>query len=587
MKRTSLPATSAYRIRLIIGFTLVIGLLAGAWAWSLYAPLSAAVMDQQRERLIDLAHAGTVVLSSDGLQLESRLSGMVGDSSVRITVVAADGTVLADTEENPERLENHSDRPEVRAALAGRTGTDIRTSDTQGVKRMYVAMPATYAGEPVALRVSESLRDIEGLSAEARRSGVLLLPVVLVLAAGAVWRITRAAAGPVERLAEAARAMADGDLASPVPDDYGALLPLSDALVELREQLRTRLTDLEAEQRTLRVALDGLSDAVLLLEGKTVSLANRALGTMFRMPPGDLPGRELADLGLPAPIESAIAIRRDSSTPSTVELGPDPFQRYHRVLIAPLGEGDLGPRRLVVVSDVTERMRLDAVRRDFVANASHELKTPVAAIGLLAESADSAARDGDDGQALTFLSQVGDEAARLRNLVADLLDLSRIESVPDSDEIADVRRAIDLALAGHRRAAAAKGLALEADLGEVAGEDVAVLCGAADLAIALDNVLANAITYTETGRVTVRVQADDATVEIAVRDTGIGIPTSDVERVFERFYRVDRARSRTSGGTGLGLALVRNIAERSGGTASMSSEPGAGTTATLRLRRAV
>jgi two-component system phosphate regulon sensor histidine kinase PhoR len=577
---------SAYRIRLIIGFTLVIGMLAGAWAWSLYAPLSSAVTEQQADRLADLARAGTVVLATSDLPLRDMLEELAGSSGVRITVVASDGTVLGDSEEDPQTLENHGDRPEVLEALAGRAGTDIRRSDTQGIERMYLAVPAVYEGAPVALRVSEPLALIENLSARARRTGLLLLPVVLVLAAGAVWQITRAAARPVERLAESARVMADGDLTSQVPVDSGPLLPLSGALAALRDQLRARMSALEAEERTLRTALDGLSDAVVLLEDDRVRLANRALSALFRTPAGSLTGLRLADLGLPAPIESAIELRLAETESSSADLGPDPFHRYHRVVALPLGDGEGVRRTLVVISDVTDRMRLDAVRRDFVANASHELKTPTAAIALLAESADQAARDGDDAQAVAFLSQIGDEAGRLRRLVADLLDLSRIESVPDSGAIADVRRTIELALAGHRRSAAARGLTLEADLEAVAGADVAVRSGTTDLTIALDNLLSNAIAYTEAGGVLVRVEANDSTVTITVADTGIGIPAADVERVFERFYRVDRARSRTSGGTGLGLSLVRNAVERSGGAVSITSEPGAGTTVTLSLPRA-
>jgi two-component system sensor histidine kinase SenX3 len=239
-----------------------------------------------------------------------------------------------------------------------------------------------------------------------------------------------------------------------------------------------------------------------------------------------------------------------------------------------------------VVADVTERSRLDAMRRDFVANVSHELKTPTAGILLLAESAGQAASDGDAAQALAFVGQIQAEAARLRNMVMDLLDLSRLDSAPEPGTVTDVRRSVELALAGHGRAAQERGLALKADLSAVAGEDVAVVADTTDVAIALDNLLANAIAYTEAGRVSVRVSADDTSVEIAVADTGVGIPASDLERVFERFYRVDRSRSRDSGGTGLGLSLVRHAVERWGGTVTLESPPGKGTTAILRLRRA-
>ena len=577
---------SRYRIRLIAGFAVVMALFAGAWTWSLYGPLTRAVTDQQEEYLLGIARAGALAVSGDGETLDGRVGQLTAGTELRVTVVAGDGTVLADSDEDPAALDNHGDRPEVRAALTGRTGSDIRRSDTQGVDRMYVAVPAVSGGERVAVRASTSLAHVRDLTDRTRRNGLVLLSLALAFSTVAVWRLTYAAAEPVERLADAARAMADGDLSSPIPDDDAALAPLAEALDRLRGQTRDRIDTMEAEQRTLRLVLDGLSDAVLLLEGDSVVLANRALTAMFRLRPVSARGRMLSDLGLPASVESAIVALLGHTEPASAEIGPDPYRRSHRLLVLPLGTTGESPRTLVVVADITDRMRLDAMRRDFVANASHELKTPTAGVLLLAESADQAARDGDTGQALAFLSQIRQEAERLKRLVGDLLDLSRLEAAPDTDAITDARRAVELALAGHRRAAAAKGLTMDADFTGAAGQDVAVHAESTDIAIALDNLLSNAIAYTEHGSVTVAVHADDQTVRISVIDTGIGIPMADVERVFERFYRVDRARSRTSGGTGLGLALVRNVAERSGGTVSIESEPDAGTTVTLRLPRA-
>lgn len=581
-----LPGSSAYRVRLLIGFVIVVGIIAGTWAWSLAAPVTSAVMDQQQTRLTDLARAGVIVLESSNLPLGDSVSRLAGTGDVRVTVVAENGTVLADSEEATATLENHGDRPEIRAALAHSVGTDVRRSDTQGVDRMYVAVLGTYRGEPAVLRVSESLERIDAISASTRRTGVLMLLAVLVVATVAVWIITRSVADPVERLASSARAMADGDLTSPLTDGGSALAPLTSALTDVRDQLRERLEALETERRTLSIALDGLTDAVLLLDDDSVRLANQALRTLFRVPPGDLRGRTIATLGLPASIEAVITQALATGVLTSADLGPDPYQRYHRVLVVPLGETDGARRTLAVIGDATDHMRLDAVRRDFVANASHELKTPVAGIALLADSAADAQAHGDTGQAMTFVAQIAQESERLKRLVTDLLDLSRAESAPDENAIADVRRAIDLALAAHRRSAAVKGLALSADLTAVTGMDVAVQCGPTDLTVILDNLLANAITYTEEGTVTVRLSADDGQVRIDVSDTGIGIPAQDVERVFERFYRVDRARSRMSGGTGLGLSLVRNIVERAQGEATIASEPGAGTTVTIQLPRA-
>jgi two-component system phosphate regulon sensor histidine kinase PhoR len=587
MSPLSPERTSRYRVRLIAGFVAVMTLFAGAWAWSLYGPLSRAVLEQQEEYLLGIARASALALTRTDQPLDADVSELVAGTELRVTVVASDGSVLADSDEDPTLLENHGDRPEVRAALGGRIGRDVRHSETQDIDRIYVAVPAVLDGSRVAVRVSTSLAHIRDITDRTRQAGLILLAIALGVSAIAVWRLTYAAAGPVERLAEAAGAMADGDLSSPVPVDDPALAPLSSALARLGSQMRDRISALEADERTLRLVLDGLSDAVILLEGDRVVLANKALHAMFHMPPINTHGRMLTDLGLPTSVEGAIAARLASHhAGAAAEIGPDPYRRSHRLLVLPLGQGDAAPRTLVVIADVTDRMRLDAVRRDFVANASHELKTPTAGILLLAESADQAARDGDTDQALAFLSQIQAEAARLRRLVGDLLDLSRIESLPPSGAITNVRRTVELALAAHRRAASAKGLTLESDLTAVAGQDVAVHAESTDMVIALDNLLSNAIAYTERGTVSVVVRADEDSVEIAVADTGIGIPAADVERVFERFYRVDRARSRTSGGTGLGLSLVRNVAERSGGTVTIASEPDQGTTVTLRLPRA-
>ena len=579
--------STSYRFRLAVGFVAVVALVAGTWAWSLFGPLADAVIEQQQDHLQGVAQAGALVIGLEGAPLGTSVDDLVAQTDLRMTVIAADGTVLADSEEDPATMANHADRPEVAEALAGRVGKDTRMSVTQDVEQMYVAVPARADGQPVALRVSESLDRIAEITGRTRRTGLVLLALALALASFFAVRLTHAAAGPVERLADAARAMADGDLISAVPDEGGALAPLSESLARLRDQSRQRIGEMESEQRTLRLVLDGLRDTVLLLEGDRVELANRALGSLVRAPQTPTRGRSVREIGLAESLVAAVADRIGAAEPHTAELGPDPYRRYHRVLTVPLGEGEHGPRTLAVIADVTERMRLDAVRRDFVANASHELKTPTAGISLLAESAGTAIDDGDVEQALAFLGQVRDEAGHLRQLVLDLLDLSRLESAPPADAVTDVRRAVDLALAGHRRAAAERNLELVADLGAVEGEDVAVRADATDLAVALDNLLSNAITYTETGGVTVSVEVDPAEVTIAVSDTGIGIPSADVERVFERFYRVDRARTRQSGGTGLGLSLVRHVVERSGGTVSLNSEEGAGTTVTLRLPRAV
>lgn len=419
------------------------------------------------------------------------------------------------------------------------------------------------------------------------QTGLVLLSLALVVAVTVGVRLSQLAAKPVMGLRDAARAMAAGDLRARIPSAGGDLGDLARVLVTLRDRMRETIGELEGGQATLRAVLDGLQDAVFVLDGERVTLANRAAGALFRAPIGGWRGTLLEDSSLPASLAAAVRSRLSCETACAGEVGPDPEARYFRVTAVPLNPVSDSSRTLVVIADITEVRRLDAVRRDFVANASHELKTPTSAIQLLADAADSAARDDDTDQAMVFVEQMRDEAERLRRLVIDLLDLSRLEATPIAGGVTDVRELVDNALAGHRAAAGSAGLALELDASAVAGEDVYVAADPTDVAVALDNMLANAIAYTEQGGATVRVTADTQTVTVAVADTGVGIPAEHLPRIFERFYRVDAARTRASGGTGLGLALVRNAVERSGGTVEIASEVGHGTTVTIRLPRAV
>ncbi len=408
----------------------------------------------------------------------------------------------------------------------------------------------------------------------------------LMLALALVVRLATRTARPIERLSRMARAMAAGDLRATVRRDNNGLAELTAALTDVRTQMRNRLADLEAEQRNLRAVLDGLTDAVLLLHGDRIVFANSATSRLFRAPALGWRDRNLDESGLPAAVRTAVTSALEISDPTTTESEPDPSGRTLRTSVLPLNPAEGRSRTLVVVSDTTQRTRLERMRRDFVANASHELKTPTAAIHLLADSAMHAAEDGDTAQALAFASRIEEESARLGRLVTDLLDLSRLESIPAPDAITDIREVVRNAVIGHTAAATERRLQLAADDTAVADEGVFAQADPTDIAVALDNLLDNAITYTETGSVCVRIDADPSEVRISVMDTGIGIPAEDVPRIFERFYRVDRARSRRSGGTGLGLALVRHVVERSSGTVEVVSEPGAGSTFTVTLPRA-
>ncbi len=576
---------ASFRVRLAVGLLLVAGIVAGAWVLSLYGPLTDAVVEQQTENLQAVSQAAAVALAEADEEPAVTLRSLVEGTDQRMTLVAADGTVVADTENDPASMGNHADRPEIAVAIDGEVGADRRVSETEGVEQVYVAVPALVNGETGALRVSQPLAAIKELSARARRAALGLLVLAVLAAVVLTYRLSSTAAGPVERLSTAAQAMAAGNLGTVIPEVSGDLAVLSRSLAELREQMQRRLDELGAEQRNLRSVLDGLTDAVFLLHDADIVFANSAAGRLFRMPSGGWRDTPLTETALPASLQELITEGLAADEPSARDWGPDPSGRTLRTSILPLNHTEADRRTIVVVSDTTERTQLERVRRDFVANASHELKTPTAAIHLLAESAAHAAKDGDTDVALAFALQIEQESARLGRLVADLLDLSRLESMPSPDSVTDVRVTVANAVLAHGRSAADGGLGLVTDFDAVTGVDLFVRADPTDLAIALDNLLDNAIAYTERGTVTVSATARPDTVRIRVADTGLGIPEADLPRIFERFYRVDRARSRRSGGTGLGLALVKHVVERSGGTVEVTSELGSGTTFTVTLPR--
>jgi signal transduction histidine kinase len=337
------------------------------------------------------------------------------------------------------------------------------------------------------------------------------------------------------------------------------------------EALAERARSDEEDRRRMSLALSSMPEGVVLFgqDGRTI-LENPAatvhLGTVPR-------AREAL---LPLVIREAATRAAERSESGTAEAEVGSPARWLRVSALPVrGDGTV----LLVIRDVTEARHLDSVRRDFVANASHELKTPAASIQAAAETIRTASHD-DPAVVPRFAAQLEREAVRLSRIVGDLLDLSRLESGSDLDEAV----ALDAVLRdeGERFEvpAAEAGVTLSVD-----AERVPRVRGSArDLALLVRNLVDNAIRYTRPGgRVDAEIAADDGEVVLRVRDTGIGIPQRELPRVFERFYRVDRARSRETGGTGLGLSIVRHVVENHGGRIAVESELGRGTCFEVRL----
>jgi len=331
---------------------------------------------------------------------------------------------------------------------------------------------------------------------------------------------------------------------------------------------RERVRDESALQELI---LSSMQEGIMLIEPDgRVAFANDAVTRHL----GSVPATR--DALFPLEIRSAAEEAASTGAPARVVVQVGPVTRFLRAMATPAGDSG---SVLLVVRDVTESRRLDAIRRDFVANASHELKTPAASIQAAAETLRHAA--GDDPAAVSrFAAQLEHEAVRLSRIVADLLDLSRLESGSELVDAVYLDAVVREEEQRYREQADAASLALRVNASLVPP----VRGSSRDLSLLVRNLIDNAIRYTKAGgSVDVDVRSSDGWVEVSVSDTGAGIPTRDLARVFERFYRVDRARSRETGGTGLGLAIVKHVAENHGGAVTVESELGRGSVFTVRI----
>ncbi|HEV8585717.1 MAG TPA: ATP-binding protein [Methylomirabilota bacterium] len=515
-----------------------------------------------------------------------------GPTGARVTLIALDGAVLGDSEvQVPElsRLENHRDRPEVRAALAGGTGRDLRTSASVGAPLLYTALPVRDGSRIVGvLRLALPLSVVTSSYAELHHvmlaGGLLALAVAAGIGIFVAGRVTR----PVVEMQAIARRMSEGEFTARAPvtstDEIGAL---GRALNMMLARLREKIDDVQEERAKATAILDGMVEGVIAVDGhECIVLMNERARALFGVGSrGE--GKPIQEVIRNADLHELFRVTRAAAddTPLRRELRVGhPVARTVEVNAVPLrlGAGEAGA--VMVLHDVTALRRLERVRTEFVANVSHELRTPLTAIQGYLETLLGGALE-ERQHARRFLEIAFRHTERLGRLLNDLTDLSNIELGKVSLRLAPVRFGDVLAsvLDIVRPKAEAGRVGLIAD---VEPPDLVVHADHDRLAQILINLADNAVKYTrENGWVTVRARPlDGGRVEVRVRDTGVGIPRADLPRITERFYRVDKARSRELGGTGLGLAIVKHLVLAHGGELEIASEEGEGTTVRFTLR---
>lgn len=487
----------------------------------------------------------------------------------RVTLVDSGGTVIGDSDfDTPtlKLLENHGARPEIVAARAGEVGVALRRSPSRGDDELYVAVAM---GRGVA-RVSVGVQALDALVSETRRqvavAGLIAMAIALLL----TWWLAQSISRPVVELRDVAHALAAGDLSRrPSLPATGEVEELGQALRQLAEQLGRRVDRLRNDETMLGQLTEALDQGVVTLDPKLSVVrinetGRRLLGVRDPVPfPFDQ---------LPRKRELRAAVQLALRGQSTDQFELTFEQRTCNVTVRPL----VGQGVVIAFIDLTRLRRLEMVRRDFVGNVSHELRTPLTVISGFAETL--LHRDVSPEARHGFAERIVSHTRRMQRLVDDLLDLSRIESggwTPDPAMVA-MSAVADETVSSALDSADAKGITLSVTLGEGAET---LWADPTAVRQVLANLVENAIRHTVKGSVVIfSERADSGGVSIGVRDSGAGIPPEHLPRIFERFYRVDPARSREQGGTGLGLAIVKHLVDAHGGTVRAQSLPGYGTT---------
>ncbi len=512
-----------------------------------------------------------------------RLAAIV---QARVTFIAADGRVLGDSWVNPNRLmtlEEHSHRPEVVEARLHGVGRARRVSATVDTEMLYTALAVRHA-DVAFVRLAVPAADVQ----QQLRSVIPLTLLAAALGGGVAlafaWAFSIPLARRVASIAHAADRYAAGDFTRP-PVDYGRdeLGRVARSLDGVVVELGARLTDLARNRARMEAILAGMVEGVLVLDGDgRVRLVNAAACRMLGITDAGIGRRYTDSIRHPDIVaQIARALRGEASPGVELTFGADSARVF--IARATPARDPLGAGVVLVLHDVTDLKRADQVRRDFVGNVSHELRTPLTAIRGYVETL---LEESDEAQTRQFLQVIFRHTTRMERLVNDLLRLARLDARQEVAELAPatLRSIIDGVVAELAPLVEARSAEIHVHVDE---EHRSIETDAARLHDILRNLLENAVGYSpEGGTVAVSVTHDDNGTTIEVADTGPGIPPGDLQRVFERFYRVDKSRVRNPGGTGIGLAIVKNLVELLGGTvaANNRAEGGAAFTVTLPAR---
>ena len=528
----------------------------------------------QAQLIAELLIRNTPTGSDQDLDDEAdRLSQLIG---ARVTLIAPDGKVLGDSDLDGQALadvENHAQRPEVQEARARGVGIEARYSTTVRIEMLYAAVTARHPRVRyvrVALPLTTVAEQIRRVGTQAVIAFALAIPFALALA----WLASAVLSKRVRAIAAVAQRYKEGDLSRPIydygPDELGEVARVLDGSVQ---QLGRRLDELSRDRARLDAILSGMVEGVLVLDGHgRIQLANRAARAMLRMDDTSI-GRPYVEVIRHPEIAEQLgtALRGEDIDSRELALTRDPGRTFV-ARAAPVARGG-GGGAVLVLHDITDLRRADQIRRDFVANVSHELRTPLTAIRGYVEALLDGETDAEDTK--KFLEIIARHSARMERLVSDLLRLARLDARQEALDLApcDLQQLFNTVVGDVAQTAEAKRQMVTTAVDPAACR---ITADPAKLHDVLRNLVENAVHYSpDTATIRLEARRENGAVRISVSDSGPGIPPDDLSRVFERFYRVDKSRSRP-GGTGLGLAIVKHLVELHGGQASAENRPEGG-----------
>ncbi|ECJ9750614.1 cell wall metabolism sensor histidine kinase WalK [Listeria monocytogenes] len=567
----------------------IVGVFSGELMKSTYLNMKESQLEDDAKILLQTTNMENLDLDKDAATIQKSLDPLGEDIDARITVIDSEGDVVADTKKDPEKLDNHMNRPEVTDILkkGESVGISIRESDSLGYSMLYVAVPVKHQGKTDGvLRISISLESVDAAVAKLWGNLALIFGIALVIIAAISVFIARKITRPVREIIEVSTDLANHKYDSRIHGKIsGELQDLSISVNTLAESLETQMFEIKQNEQRLNAIVQNLVSGVMLINvDKQVIMTNR---TMYQiLGETEITGKPFYEVIKSFALSQLIEGTFETKTIQQKEIILYfPREMILDASVSPiLGENGEITGIILLLHDITQIRHLENVRSEFVTNVSHELKTPVTALKGFAETLLDGAMY-DEVLLKKFLTIIKEESDRLHRLIMDILALSRIEQNPVAEnvELVDVDEVIEQSARTIFEMATEKNIRVT--IPEKTSASVMIETDRDKLQQIIINLLSNAINYTPVdGKVEVKLIEQEAEVIIIeVTDNGIGIPAKDIDRVFERFYRVDKARSRHSGGTGLGLSIVKHLVENCGGRIEVESQEEVGSTFRVTL----